>query len=365
MKATFIPDFDEKNRVQGFFTLVIDLTERKRLEDELAHQSELLQKIIDGIPVMITIYDPKLETFQFNNAFRETLGWSEEDFTEVGPIEKCYPDPQIQEEVCKYMRSLQHGWRDFRVTAKDGTPVDSSWANIRLSDDTHIGIGVDIRERKQNEQALQKALQEKEGLLKEIHHRVKNNLAVISSLLNLQAAAIEDEKIRSALADCRSRVQSMVIIHENLYQSTDFAKLNLKEYVAKLVSRLLYTYRVHRNLVKVSIDIEDIVIPTDFTVPCGLVLNELISNALKHAFPEEKAGEIGITGRQAGADIIIKVSDNGVGLPDNFDISKSNTLGLGLAQRLVERQMGGTFKMSNNNGAVFVMTFDMSNIAKR
>jgi len=137
--------------------VVRDITARKQAEAELARQKDLLQGIIDNIPVMLTIYDPQVSTFRFNNELRRVLGWTEPDMDVPDPMELFYPDSKYREEVREYMRSLEPGWQDFRVTAKDGSVVDSTWANVRLADDTRIGIGVDIRERKQAEEALRQS----------------------------------------------------------------------------------------------------------------------------------------------------------------------------------------------------------------
>ncbi|MEJ2224657.1 MAG: PAS domain S-box protein [Syntrophobacterales bacterium] len=148
---------DDQGRVIGFVSIHRDITERKRAEEELARQRELLQAIIDNIPVMLTFYDPNLKIFRFNKESRRVLGWSEEDLAAMDdPLEFFYPNPEQREQVREYMHYLVPGWRDFQATARDGSLVDSTWANIRLTDDTHIGIGVDIRERKRAEEALQR-----------------------------------------------------------------------------------------------------------------------------------------------------------------------------------------------------------------
>lgn len=146
--------FQGKSAVQ---VMVRDITKRKLAEAELARQKDLLQGIIDNIPVMLTIYDPQIKAFRFNRELRRVLGWTEEEMSVEDPLELFYPDPDYREWAREYMQSLEPGWRDFRVTAKDGGVVDSTWANIRLTDDTRIGIGVDIRERKQAEEALRES----------------------------------------------------------------------------------------------------------------------------------------------------------------------------------------------------------------
>ena len=170
-----VPIPGPSGRVERVLTVSRDITDRKRAERRMAHEHELLQTIIDAIPVMITIYDPNLKTFRFNRALRETLGWTEEDARGGDLMALCYPDPEYREMVGRFMQSLEPGWRDFVLRAKDGSFVESSWANIRLSDDTRVGIGIDIRERKAGERALR----ESEEWFRGIYERAGIGIALV------------------------------------------------------------------------------------------------------------------------------------------------------------------------------------------
>jgi len=180
-----VPIPGPSGRVERVLTVSRDITGRKQAERRMAHERELLQAIIDAIPVMITIYDPNLEMFRFNRALRETLGWTEEDARGGDLMALCYPDPGYREMVGRFMRSLEPGWRDFVMRAKDGSSVESSWANIRLSDDTRVGIGIDIRERKAAERALRESEERYRSLVELMpdavvvhrgrHHRVRES----------------------------------------------------------------------------------------------------------------------------------------------------------------------------------------------
>jgi PAS domain S-box-containing protein len=170
-----VPIPGPSGRIERVLTVSRDITDRKRAERKMAHEHELLQAIIDAIPVMITIYDPNLKTFRFNRALRETLGWTEEDARGGDFMALCYPDPGYREMVGRFMQSLEPGWRDFVLRAKDGSLVESSWANIRLSDDTRVGIGIDIRERK----ASERALRESEGWFRGIYERAGIGIALV------------------------------------------------------------------------------------------------------------------------------------------------------------------------------------------
>ncbi|MGD8948285.1 MAG: PAS domain S-box protein [Desulfobacterales bacterium] len=168
----------DARRVVGTF---LDTTGHKATEKKLEHERELLQTIIDTVPVMITIYDPALKRFSFNQEFRRVLGWSDSDMTDGDPMKLFYPDPSERAAAQQFMESLEPGWQDFKVTAKDGDPVESQWANIRLSDDTQIGIGIDIRERKRAEAALKRA---RDNLNIEVQKRTAELEAAVTALKN-------------------------------------------------------------------------------------------------------------------------------------------------------------------------------------
>ncbi len=209
--------------------------------------------------------------------------------------------------------------------------------------------------------SIQAALKEKEVLLREIHHRVKNNMAVIISLLGLQSTYISDEGVRNALEDSRSRIKSMALIHEALYRSESLAKISLKEYAANLVNTLIKTVEGICGSIQTSIESEDIHLTIDQAVPFGLVLNELITNALKYAFPDCKKGEIKIKAViNPNKEIELTVRDNGVGMPANFDYQHADSLGMKIISLLVEHQLEGGWSMVNDNGACFTIHWPLS-----
>ncbi len=209
--------------------------------------------------------------------------------------------------------------------------------------------------------SLQNSLSEKEVLLKEIHHRVKNNLQVISSLLYLNSKKIKDKDALEMFKESQNRVKSIALVHERLYQSKDLGKIDFKEYVVKLTNDLFRSFAINASLVKLNININNIYISIDTAVPCGLIINELISNSLKYAFPE-----IGITqndcnitidfNKNGNNELILQIYDNGKGLPEGLDISKTQSLGLQLVDTLVA-QLEGTLDIKNSNGASFTIKF--------
>jgi two-component sensor histidine kinase len=224
---------------------------------------------------------------------------------------------------------------------------------LASSDDDALVMVRDVTEKKHEEEARQKSL-----LLKEIHHRVKNNLQVISGLLYLQARRTNDTKMKEVLNDSSNRVKSVALIHQRLQQSKDTVSVELSEYIRDLTTVLLHSCGRDAAVIKLNLDLEkSVVIGIDSAVPCGLLINEMVSNSLKHAFPEGQGGEIHILLHSDDADnITLVVGDNGVGLPDGLDFRKAESLGLQLVMSLVS-QLGGSIDIDTRGGTQFTVHF--------
>ncbi len=226
-------------------------------------------------------------------------------------------------------------------------------------------IAYEITDRKEIDQQIRSTLKEKEILLQEVHHRVKNNLQVISSMLNLQRRFIDDPKMLDILEESQNRISTMSFIHESLYQNSDFSSIGFAEYLKRLTQNLIHSYsRVSAN-VELTCVLDDVQINLKQAIPCGLIVNELVSNALKYAFPEKRGGTIELRVEEKGQDIEIEVSDNGVGLPDDFDFETNESLGVYLVQALTD-QLDGSLLVDNNqsenplekeSGASFLVRF--------
>jgi two-component sensor histidine kinase len=215
----------------------------------------------------------------------------------------------------------------------------------------------EIIERTQAERRIRDALTEKEVLLKEVHHRVKNNLQVISSLLNLQAAEITDANTLSVLKESQNRVRTMALIHEKLYQSSDLAQIDFSAYLQSLVTYLAQSYRVKADQVSIQVQAEKILLDLDTAIPCGLIVNELVSNSIKYAYPDGTRGTIRISCSQRhDKRYSLKISDDGVGLPAGFDYTRSSSLGLKLVNNLVS-QIDGELAVDSKNGSRFEIIF--------
>lgn len=222
------------------------------------------------------------------------------------------------------------------------------------------GTHQDITGTKQVEEQIRNSLLEKETLLQEIHHRVKNNLAVILSLLNLQANNSESKELKDALKDSQSRIHSMSAIHEMLYQSENLASINMKEYLLKLAKGITENY-LPRSQVNLDIQVENFVIDVEKASPLGLIINELISNSTKHAFPEGRKGNIQITlTRPAGDQVELIYQDDGIGISDNFDWQEPHSMGMNLVKVLVEGQLKGSIQLSREKGTSFTIKFSLT-----
>ena len=215
----------------------------------------------------------------------------------------------------------------------------------------------DITQRVEAEIQLKSSLEEKEVLLKEIHHRVKNNLQVISSLLNLQARQVNDEKALEMFDDSKNRVRTMALIHEKLYKSADLAQIDFGEYVHSLVNSLFEAYRDRGENIRALIDVENVLMGVDQGIPCGLIVNELVSNSLKHAFPSARQGSIWISlSPLREGKYILGIRDDGVGLPAMIDFRNSDSLGLRLVNILVS-QLGGHIELYSGEYTDFRIEF--------
>jgi PAS domain S-box-containing protein len=204
---------------------------------------------------------------------------------------------------------------------------------------------------------IESSLKEKEVLLKEIHHRVKNNLQIISSLLNLQSGYIKDKDSIEIFKESQNRVRSMALIHEKLYQSKDMSQIDFSEYVSELVSNLFSSYSLNSALITLHQNINDILLEIDIAINLGLIINELVSNAFKHAFPEGRKGNLYISIKKDGHKYELIIEDDGIGFSSEIDFRKTESLGLQLIITLVE-QIGGEIFLFSDNGTKFVIKFN-------
>ncbi|MGF7119462.1 sensor histidine kinase [Methanobacterium oryzae] len=213
----------------------------------------------------------------------------------------------------------------------------------------------DITQRKKTENEVKKSLREKERLLREIHHRVKNNLQVVVSLLSLQSDFVGEKEASEILRDSEVKVQSMAMVHKLLYQTTDISRLDFMEYLKKLTSNILDTYPIHENIL-LNLNAQDIHLDADTAIPCGLIITELLTNSLKYAFNEGDQGSITINMERKDDEYILTVADDGIGVPDDLENISGDGVGLNLVNSLV-LQLEGTLKLDNSKGTKFIIEF--------
>jgi two-component sensor histidine kinase len=242
---------------------------------------------------------------------------------------------------------------------KDGSefPVEICLSPIKAGDETFVSAAIrDISERKKVENILRASLREKEVLLKEIHHRVKNNLQIVSSMLSLQMDQISDLQAIELFRTSLTRVRSVALFHETLYKSRDLAHVDVVDYIKSLAPGLWATYGVDSRIIELKVDVEDVALSVDAAISLGLIVNELVSNAIKHAFPGGRHGMVGVSLHSEGKEIVMRVYDDGVGIPGDIELSNPNTLGLKLVGILAE-QLAGSITLDSKEGSKFTLRF--------
>jgi PAS domain S-box-containing protein len=421
---------DRHHRLTGCLVVLRDITERKQAAEALAGQREFLRQIIDTIPQFVFAKDRSGRFTLVNQAIADAYGTSVEELT--GKTDADFnPNADEVEHFQDDDLDVMNTLREMVIPEEAITDASGQLRWLQTikrpildkggSANQVLGVSTDITQRKQAEEELQKhrehledmvkertaelkaanqqlqqeiteraraeeqlgiSLKEKEILLKEIHHRVKNNLQVISSLLNLQFAYVQNRKALDVFKDSQDRIRAMALIHEKLYRSSDLAHVDLAEYIKDLVAYLLQSYRPSAPVVRPRIQAEHVLLGIDLAVPCGLILNELITNALKYAFPpgwdksrsrdmsewergksleggemDSREGVLYIELRRNNDDMLaLVVADNGVGWPEGLDFRNTPSLGLQLVNTLVN-QLEGSIELDRSQGAAFKMTF--------
>jgi len=270
-------------------------------------------------------------------------------------VARIIPDPSVIDQI---RNNKGFFMTESVLLRNDGTTVPVLISGAQMPEDMIVLNVTDISERKKAEDQLQKSLAEKNILIREVHHRVKNNMQVISGLLELQSRQITDPETRHFFVENQNRIKTMALIHESLYRSDDFVQIDFSAYLNELIADLLVSYGWNREKVSVDIQLEVTHIGMDIAVPCGLIANELLSNTLKHAFPGNRMGHIRIRLVHAsGKGYEFTVSDDGIGLPAGFDFRNARTFGLQLINGLATHQMRGTVELQPGPGTSFVIRF--------
>ncbi len=351
-----------------------DITERKRMEEEIRETNRLLHSLMQAIPDMVYYRDAEGRYVMANRMTAVSMGLPMEDLIgktnyDFMPREMAEMCIQSDEAAIKSIRP-EHSEEHFK--GPDGQMIYLDTIKTCIYDDEGrhtglLGISRDITERVLMEEQLRKSLIERETLLRELYHRTKNNMNVIRSLINLQTSSlVADEKIHQMFRDLQNRIMSMSLVHERLYRSQDLSHVRLRDYVGDLTDAMLRAYKVRPGSVAVKLDIADFELSIDTLLPCGLVINELMANSFKYAFPDGRSGEITISGHIShDGEIRLAYADNGVGFPEGFDMTSTGTLGLKLIKGLMTSQLRGKVEITARPGAAFTFTFREPEYEKR
>jgi PAS domain S-box-containing protein len=345
-----------------YFAFITDLTAKKKLDERIRK----LSTAVEQSPTSIVITDKKGIVEYVNPRFMEITGYTADEI--VGKNQRILKtDYYTTEQYCELWETIYRGdiWHGkFRNKKKNGefywvyasiSPIKNDAGEI-----THfLAIKEDITELVTVNESLTASLKEKETLLKEIHHRVKNNLQVISSLLSLQADYIEDVHTRDLFDESTHRIKTMALIHERLYQSENLAQIDYSEYITDLTNYLLRTYRNKAQLVQLNLRLDKIYLPVDYAIPCGLIINELVSNALKYAIVDNKQINLDISFLVDGTLCTLTVADDGAGIPANIELGNTVSLGLQLVYDLA-CQLEGEIKLEREKGTKFIITFTLA-----
>ncbi|SMO88622.1 PAS domain S-box protein [Fodinibius sediminis] len=344
--------------------IIRDITERKEKDRLLKKNMELFSQLFENAPVGLVLLDKDHSITRVNESFEEMFGYQLSELQNKDVDSFLAPPERKQEARDITSRTLQG--ESFQIETirqcKDGKDVPVLIATVPVEIDEDIiaifGIYVDISKRKEAEQQLKEQLEEKKILLAEIHHRVKNNLAVISGLLELQKDTTEHEEAYRSLQDSQTRIQSMGLIHEQLYQMELFSSLQFDEYIQNLGESVASSFIDSSKEISISYDTEPVELEMDQAISCGLLLNELLTNAFKHAFPDHANGHIKIAVHEEDGIVRLKVRDNGVGIPEEVKEGHNGSLGIKLIHTLTQ-QLGGEIEITQDNGSCFILTFEL------
>ncbi len=355
---------------EGIIVQSIDITAQKQVESDLSNREEMFKTLADNISQLAWMADENGSLFWYNKRWYEYTGTTFGDVVGWGWKIVHHPD-HVDRVEKKFRDHIEKGvtWEDtfplknhdgeFRWFLSRAQPVKDHEGKILR----WFGTNTDITERKTAENNLKEAyrriesqLAEKEVLLKELHHRTKNNMQIISSMLGLKAAAVQEETFREIVKDIKTRIRSMALVHEKLYQSGSLSKINLAEYVRELAALISEGYVIESNRVKLNLNIEDAGILIDKAIPVGLIITELVTNSFKHAFPGNKEGTITIDLQKNTNDFILTIKDDGIGFTRENEI-QDGKLGLQLFESIAVGQLDATIDLDTSEGVKWTVLF--------
>jgi PAS domain S-box-containing protein len=356
--TTKLISFGGESAILGIIT---DITERKQAEEALKKSEEKYRHLVENTNEVLYATDENGVITYISPISKTLSGYNPSEVTGRHFAEFIYKEDvdSIMEEFKKHITGA-HEPSECRIVTKSG---DLKW--IRSSGRAIFlngrflgvqGVMSDITEQKRVEEKIKASLKEKEAMMREIHHRVKNNLQIVSSLLRLQARSIKNKTLKDTFEIAQNRIKSMALIHEVLYLSENLDKINFSDYIKKITNHLFSMFSRKSKKIQLELDVGEYYLDIDKAIPCGLIINELVSNAFKHAFPDGKSGEIQIHLAKKLDRYTIMVKDTGVGIPKDVDLENTQTLGLQLVNDLVN-QIEGSYEMQSDGGTAFKIVF--------
>lgn len=369
-KVFINPIYNNKNEVTELSCIANDITDSKIYEQKLLSQTGKLTAIFDSSHHYIWTINQEEKLTSFNKNYYDLIT----SLYNTKPYVGLVLDRGVLANDKEYTMLLKHHYHkafngiatSFEIETRDQeyknvyleiflNPIYENEKVVEVS-----GIAHDITEKKHVQQRMEVSLKEKEILLREVHHRVKNNMQVISSILNLQSSYVSDEYTLNLLKESQNRIKTMAYIHESLYQNKSFTSVNFSDYVHTLVNNIVQSYSYSSDKILLEINIENMTLSLDSSIPAGLIINELITNAIKHAFPGTKKGTITFNLRCENKLVILELKDDGVGFAQGIDFENSHSLGLQLVNTLAEQIDGNIkFKSEKNQGTEVIVTFKM------
>lgn len=360
---------DQNNIIIGIEGSLRDITERKEIEAKLSKSENRYRTIFENTGTAMIIFNKEGLVSLINSEMEKLFGIKREklenqrhwmEFVHPDDLPKMWDYHQKREQDPKSVPSSY----ETRFLVKDGEIHHAKITVDKIpGSEEYVTSVVDLndilnayKKLEKSEKDLKLALKEKEILIKEIHHRVKNNLMVISSLLNIQSKFIKDKAALSVFRESQKRANSMAMIHERLYRSNDLKKIEFGDYIYSLSTDLFHTYVLDPSRVKLKLNVEKVMVDINTSVPLGLIVNELITNSMKYAFPDGESGEISISFHQVDDKYILEVKDNGIGIPKDLDIVNAKSLGLQLVTSLTD-QINGDLELNRENGTDFKIIF--------
>ncbi len=361
VKALGNARYDDSGNVTGMLGVVLDVTAEKQNRIDLEHRNQFIETVLDNLPIGLAVNYVDEGTASYMNAeFENIYGWPRESLTDIENFFRCvYPDPEYRRQLqAQVFADIESGdpqrmrWEDIEITTQEGQKKIVSATNIPLHEQNlMISTVQDVTDRKQAEESLRASLHEKELLLRELYHRTKNNMQVISAILMLQVGETDDGRVQEVFQKTSNRIDVMAMVHEKLYQSQNLSNIDLAEYVVDVAYFLMQRHRISTERISLVFDTEPVKVLIDIAVPCGLILNELISNALQYAFPGGRSGTIRIHLRRLRpGELLLEVADDGVGVPPDFDFRQAGNFGMHALAAIVESQLHGILTFETEHG---------------